>query len=279
MKIALLSGKGGTGKTNISVNLFENLKNATLIDTDVEEPNSHLYFDSSIKDTIDVTKKYPIIDMEKCTLCGKCGDFCNFNAIIPTKKKVIVFKDLCHECLGCKIVCEEDAISYSNKLTGTIFNYIVNEKQFMYGDLEIGEVSGVKIIEKLRDLTKNEKILLIDSPPGTSCSAVSSVHDVDYAIVIAEPTPFGVSDLKMVVTMLRDINIPFGVVINKAFTGSKEIYDYLVCESIELIEEIKFDKEFARISGSGELISKKSVYFKEKIQNIIRKVLGDQYVN
>lgn len=279
MKIALLSGKGGTGKTNISVNLFENIKNACLIDTDVEEPNSHLYFEKKIIDKTEVTKKYPVVDMDKCTLCNKCSDFCNFNAIIPTKKKVLVFKDLCHECGGCQMVCDNNAISYQDKITGTIYHTEVNNKRFLYGDLVVGEVSGVKIIETLRDITTDESTLLIDCPPGTSCTAVSSASNADYAIVIAEPTPFGISDLKMVVEMLRNINVNFGVVINKAFDDSKSMIDYLKCEKIELLETIKFSKQFAFDSGNGELLSKKSAYYNEKINNIIKKVLGDQYAS
>jgi len=280
MKIAILSGKGGTGKTTLSVNLFSSIKHATLIDTDVEEPNSHIFLTYKELSNTQVTKLYPIVDEEKCILCGECGEICQFNAIIPAKKKVLVIPDLCHDCGGCKLVCKSDAITYAPKTIGTIsHNLTPDSKHFYYGDLTIGEISGVKIIEELKELTSSSDILLIDSPPGTSCSTVSSIEGVDYAIIVSEPTPFGVSDMKMVVEMLREMNIKFGVVINKAGLGNNEIYEYLDQEHIELLDEIRYDREFAKYYAKGIIISKESEYYQSKIHSIIQKVLGDEYVN
>lgn len=280
MKIALLSGKGGTGKTTLSVNLFSRLRDAALIDTDVEEPNSHIFLTTDKIEETGVFKDYPVVDETLCTMCGACGDFCQYNAIIPAKKKVIVFPDLCHDCGGCKLVCEPDAITFIPKEIGKITYELTDDfKDFYYGDLTIGEVSGVKIIEELKKKTKDVKTLIIDSPPGTSCSTVTSVEGADYAIIVTEPTPFGVSDMKMVVEMLRNMKIPFGVIINKAGLGNDEIYEYIDEENLNLIEEIKFDRTFAKKYAHGELIVKESKYYQEKIDNIIRKVLGDEYVN
>ncbi len=276
MKIAILSGKGGTGKTTLSVNLFSFLKKGTLIDTDVEEPNSHLFLKGKPLNEHSVLKKYPIVNKDLCNNCGKCGDFCNFNAIIPAKKKVLVFQDLCHDCGGCALVCDSNAITYKDKEVGKIFEQSLNgKKRFLYGNLAVGEVSGVKIIEQLKKTTENEDLLLIDSPPGTACSTVAAIEGADYCIICAEPTPFGLSDMKLVVQLLRAKKLNFGVVINKYNLGNKDIYKYLEIEGINLLEEIKFDREFAEIIANGDILIDHSPYFKEKIANLAKKVIGD----
>lgn len=279
MKIAVLSGKGGTGKTTVSTNLFNVLKNATLIDTDVEEPNSYLYLNPKFIEEQNVYKHFPVIDSTNCTLCGDCGDFCKFNALLPAIKKVHVFEDLCHDCGGCSLVCKTNAISFDKKVIGKIHHGISNNKKILYGDLNIGELSGVKIIEKLKELTSNDDLVIIDSPPGTSCSTVSSIEDVDYAILVTEPTPFGLSDMLMVVELLNKMNISFGVVINKAGLGNKDVYQYLKDKKIKLLAEIPFDKKYAYKSASGILLSNEYSEFKEYIKKIARNVLGDNYEN
>lgn len=276
MRIAILSGKGGTGKTMLSVNLFSSLKKATLIDADVEEPNSHLFLKGKTYYEEEIQKQYPIVDSDLCTLCGDCGDFCNFNAIIPAKKRVLVFDDLCHDCGGCKLVCPTNAISYTDKAVGKIFYQSVGEdKQFLYGNLTVGEVSGVRIIEHLKNVTKKEEILIIDSPPGTSCSTVAAIKGSDYCIICAEPTPFGISDMRMVVELLRAEKLDFGVVVNKSNLGNDDIYEYLEEEKINLLENIEFRKEFAKIIAKGDLLVNHSEYVRTKMSNIIKKVLGD----
>ena len=278
MKIAILSGKGGTGKTTLSVNLFSFLKKGTLIDTDVEEPNSHLFIKGEIVKEESVLKKYPLVNDDLCTYCGKCGDFCNFNAIIPAKKKVLVFQDLCHDCGGCALVCQNNAITYVDKEIGQIYHKKIGENmKFLYGNLSVGEISGVKIIETLKESTKNEELLLIDSPPGTSCSTVAAIDGADYCIICAEPTPFGLSDMRMVVELLRAQNQNFGVVVNKSNLGNDDIFKYLDNEKIELLEKIKFDKEFASIIADGGLLVDHSNYWKNKMETIAKKVLGDSY--
>ena len=276
MKIAILSGKGGTGKTTLSVNLFSFLKKATLIDTDVEEPNSHLFLKGYDLLEEGVYKKHPVVDDEACDYCGACGNFCNFNAIIPAKKKVLVFQGLCHDCGGCKLVCESGAISYKDKEVGKLYHStIAKNKKFIYGNLNVGEVSGVRIIESLKEISKNEEILLIDSPPGTSCSTVAAIEGVDYCIICAEPTPFGLSDMRMVVELLRAQKQNFGVVVNKSNLGNDDIYQYLDEENIELLEKIKFDREFASILAEGKILINHSEYFRNKMKNIVKKVMGD----
>lgn len=270
MKIAVLSGKGGTGKTTVAVNLFHALENSVLIDTDTEEPNSHIFLEGKKLDSRVVTKGYPVIDYDKCNFCGKCGELCNFNAIIPTKKKVIVFDDLCHDCGLCEIACPSNAISYSQKPLGEITTFSFQEKTYLSGKLNIGEVSGVKLIEELKESTDKEETVIIDCPPGVACSTVTSLNGVDYAVIVIEPTPFGLSDMKMVVELLRNEKIPFGVVINKADLGDGAVLEYLQEEGIKLITEIPFQEIYAKLYSEGKLISNYSVTFHNKMDEIIR---------
>lgn len=277
MKIAVLSGKGGTGKTTLSVNLYSVLDNVTLIDTDTEEPNSHLFIKPLENTITDILKSYPLVDNDLCIHCKKCGDSCNFNSIIPTNSKVLVFDDLCHDCGFCEMVCPTNAISYTTKSIGKIYSSVKNDKKFHYGKLTVGEISGVKIIEQLGDLAKDDELVIVDCPPGVSCSTVAALNGSDYAILCAEPTPFGVSDMKMVVELLRDEDIPFGVVVNKSGIGNDEIYKYLYEEGIELLGKIPFTKERAKLYSNGKIISEYDTDFKEIITTIVRKAVGDKY--
>lgn len=273
MKIAILSGKGGTGKTTLSVNLFSYLTKGTLIDTDTEEPNAHLFLHPKNEKSYDVYKNHPIVDETLCTNCQLCGEHCNFNAIIPTKSKVLVFEDLCHDCGMCELVCKSNAITYQSKSIGKIYKSFDEERQFFYGKLHIGEVSGVRLIDELNEITKSNNLIITDCPPGVSCSTVAAIKGSDYAIICAEPTPFGISDMKMVVELLREEAIPFGVVVNKSGIGNQDIYRYLENESIELLENIPWTKQRAELYSKGELIINYDSIFQSKIKNILTKVL------
>ncbi len=273
MKIAVLSGKGGTGKTTVSTNLVNVFKNMTLIDCDVEEPNAHLFFSLNLNKEESVYSKFPQVDETKCSLCGKCKEFCNFNAILPAKKKVLVFAESCHYCGGCSIVCPNGAISYTNREIGkTLFNTSSTNIKVNYGKLNIGELSAVKVIENcLKSVSKDEDII-IDCPPGTSCATVSAVSEADYAIIVSEPTPFGVSDMKMVVEMLENLGINFGLIVNKAGLGNQEIYEYAHQKGIEILGEIPFSQEVAHYYSNGYLITEKLGSVKEIFCLIAQKV-------
>lgn len=273
MKIAVLSGKGGTGKTTVSSNLSISLKNSLILDCDVEEPNSHIFLKPKITDTISIKTEYPLVDANKCNLCGKCGDFCNFNAIIPTRKNVLVFPESCHSCGGCKLVCPTNAIEYQKREIGkTYTGKSIYGNSLSYGELNLGEMSGIGIIESLFEGVANEELVIVDAPPGTACSTVAAVENVDYAIIVTEPTPFGVSDMKMVVEMLREMEIPFGIVINKAGLGDDEIYKYTKEEDIEILMEIPFNKEIAKWYSEGIPFSTKKPEYKEKFQKVYENI-------
>ena len=275
MKIAILSGKGGTGKTTVTSNFAVNIKNSISLDSDVEEPNLHIFLDMYDPISEPVYTLYPSIDKELCTLCGKCGDFCNYNAIIPAKNEVVVFKESCHDCGGCKLVCPTGAITYEKREIGRIFKGISKyDTELHYGLLNVGEMSGVKIINQLKKYSNiDDKTIFIDSPPGTSCATVEAVEDVDYAIIVSEPTPFGVSDMKMVVEMLREMKIPFGLIINKAGLGDEEIYRYSEDANIEILGEIPFDKKIAELYADGKIFSATLPEYKNFFTDIYKKIV------
>lgn len=272
MKIAVLSGKGGTGKTTISGNLFYSVPYSSIIDTDVEEPNQHIFLKPLIEEETPVYTEFPVVDQEKCTLCGKCEELCKYSAIIVGKKQVVIFDKSCHDCGGCKIVCKPGAITYKKREIGKIYEGKAYNKVFKYGKLNVGELSGVKIINKLKEISENEETLFIDCPPGTSCSTVAAIEDSDFGIIVVEPTPFGVSDMKMVVSMLRNMNKKFAVVINKAGLGDNEIYDYCKDENITIIGEVPFDKEVAKLYAKGEMASEKLPKYKIEFEKIFDRV-------
>lgn len=275
MKIAILSGKGGTGKTTVATNLLSVSESGVLIDTDVEEPNSHLFLKPQIQKTEAIKKRYPIVDESLCTLCGACGDFCRFNAILPAKKEVLVFKELCHDCGGCQLVCPNDAIRYKERSIGMVYTgKTITGHDMHYGELSVGEISGVPIIERLREITDQEDLVFIDCPPGTACSTVAAIESTDFAILVAEPTPFGVSDMKMVVELLRGLGIDMGVVVNKDGLGDQEIYQYCESENIQILGRIPFKKEYARKYAGGNLISQVDDEYKSIVEGILKQVMS-----
>ena len=271
MKIAVLSGKGGTGKTTVSSSLAF-ISKMLLIDTDIEEPNSHIFLKGNIEDIKSVYTRFPEVNMEKCNLCGECGNFCKFNAIIPAKKRVIVFGEACHDCGGCEIVCKNGAISWEKREIGKIFTGKTHfNSTNKYGKLNIGEMSGVKIIKEIYKNTV-EKDFLIDCPPGTACTTVSAVEVADFAIIVVEPSPFGLSDMKLVVQLLRDMKIPFGVVINKFDEDKNIVKKYCDDEKIEIIGTIPFDRKIAEAYSKGKIIAEALPEYRENFETILKRV-------
>lgn len=271
MKIVVLSGKGGTGKTTVSSSLAF-ISKMLLIDTDIEEPNSHIFLKGNIEDIKSVYTRFPEVNMEKCNLCGECGNFCKFNAIIPAKKRVIVFGEACHDCGGCEIVCKNGAISWEKREIGKIYTGKTHFNSInKYGKLNIGEMSGVKIIKEIYKNTE-EKDFLIDCPPGTACTTVSAVEVADFAIIVVEPSPFGLSDMKLVVQLLRDMKIPFGVVINKFDEDKNIVKKYCDDEKIEIIGTIPFDRKIAEAYSKGKIIAEALPEYRENFETILKRV-------
>lgn len=271
MKIAVLSGKGGTGKTTVSISLAF-ISGITILDMDIEAPNTQLFLKGKHFEENKVKSYYPEVDMSKCNLCGECGKFCRFNAIIPAKNRVIVFEESCHDCGGCEIVCKSGAITWRAREIGKIFcgkTYFNSKME--YGKLNIGEMSGVKIIKQM--YRENiEKNLIIDCPPGTSCTTVAAVEKSDYAIVVTELSPFGLSDMKLVVKLLRDLKVPFGVVINKDDSKENLVESYCQKEGIEILEKIPFDREIAKNYSEGNIIADILPEYRKSFEKILKRV-------
>ncbi len=251
MKITVASGKGGTGKTTIAVNLAMSIDNAMLIDCDVEGPNSHIFFKEPMVKLKDVSIPAPVFDLDTCTLCGKCADFCQYNAISIVGEKLLFFEELCHGCGGCKIICPVDAITERDHHIG-ILEKGGTEKLVMYhGLLNIGEPFGVPIIRELKDFADDSKTTIIDSPPGTACPAVEAMRDSDYCILVTEPTPFGLHDLTLSVDIIREIGTPFGVVVNRDGIGDDRVEKYCKDENIPLLAKIPNDITIAKLYSKG----------------------------
>ncbi len=253
MNIVILSGKGGTGKTTVSTNLALLLK-ANYIDCDVEEPNGFIFLEPENIRSKDVNIEVPKINTEKCNLCGDCAKACQFNALAKAKDRIILFEKLCHSCGTCKLVCPMDAIDYINRPIGVIEEGQKEEMILKRGILNIGEPMAVPVLKQLLEDLPDDKINLLDSPPGTSCNVVNVLHHGDYAILVTEPTAFGLHDLKMAVELVRQFNMPFGLIINKAEEDNNYLDKYIEEENIRLLGSIPYKKEIAEKYSKGETL-------------------------
>jgi MinD superfamily P-loop ATPase len=251
MMISVASGKGGTGKTTVATNLALSLKKSQFIDCDVEEPNANIFLKAKIKKSRDVTVSIPEIDKKKCDYCGKCSDFCAYNAIAVVPENVLVFHELCHSCKGCKLVCPKDAINWNFRVVGKVEYGRTNKIDFFHGILNIGEMQSIPVIKQLKRNIDKKKNVIIDVPPGTSCPVIESIKGSDFCILVTEPTPFGLYDLKLAVNVVKHMNIPFGVVINRDGIGFKSVEDYCRAEKIPILLKIPERKEIAHLYSKG----------------------------
>lgn len=262
IKIAIASGKGGTGKTFVATNLFYAMQHekipATIVDCDAEEPNVHLFISGSLNKKLEITQKVPLIDEDKCTHCGRCHDYCTYKAIfhVPTMHVIKVMEDLCHACGACFVACNDDAITEKQSLLGTVSRYAIDETHALVeGRTKVGVYSSVKVIKVAIAEAKSDLIVIFDSPPGTSCPFIQTANLADFVVLVTEPTPFGLSDLKQSVETLREMNKPLGVIINRAGIGNQDVYEYLKEMNLPLLMEIPFSREIALAYSKGNLIS------------------------
>jgi MinD superfamily P-loop ATPase len=254
ISLSILSGKGGTGKTTLAVNLALALDNVQLLDADVEEPNDYLFISPEIeeKEMESVMRLIPEVDDDKCTACRKCVDFCEYNALAMMLDKVLVFEEVCHSCGGCKIVCPENAITEKERELGKIRHDSQDSIDFWQGELNTGEEKAVPVIEKLKAKIDRNKKVIIDSPPGTTCPTIEAISDTDFTVVVTEPSSFGLHDLKMVVEMLNEIKQPFAVVINRAEEETDYlIEDYCAENDINILLKIPFSRKIAELYSNG----------------------------
>jgi MinD superfamily P-loop ATPase len=276
MKIAVLSGKGGTGKTLVSVNLAAAAERAAYVDCDIEEPNGNLFFKAENILENDVNVKIPEVDKSFCNGCRKCVDFCKFNALAYIKE-LIVFEEVCHSCGGCMLVCPENAITEKDEPVGKIQKGISGGVSVYTGIMNIGEASGVPIIKKLLSFEKSEgnELTIIDSPPGSACNVMESIQDVDYCILVAEPTLFGVHNLSMVHELVKIFNKPFGAVLNKCLDGENPAEKYCKDNNIKILAKIPYDTELGKLNSDGEIIVRKSEKYRDMFSTLLNDVIEE----
>lgn len=278
MNIAVLSGKGGTGKTLLSVNMAAASKSATYIDCDVEEPNGYLFFKPEEIVEENVSVKIPEVDKELCSGCRKCVDFCKFNALAFIKKAPIVFGDICHSCGGCSLLCPENAITEKDKVIGKIEKGKSQGIDVYTGILNTGEVSGVPIIEKLLEenrATDNEKLSIIDCPPGSACIVMESIKDADFCVLAAEPTAFGAHNLEMVYELVSLFGKPFGVVLNKCLDGENPSEEFCKEKGIKILGRVPFEKELGELNSNAKIAARESERYNKLFKNILETVKGE----
>lgn len=280
IQIAIASGKGGTGKTLLSTNLFYSLQqhgmDAMLVDCDAESPNCMLFFNGALKRSYHVTQHVPVIDESRCTYCGKCHEYCHYHAIfiLPSARVIQVIEDLCHGCGACSVACEDDAITEKETSLGMVSQYAVdNATTITESRIHPGVYSPVSLIKAAIREAKDQQHVILDAPPGTSCPFIHTVAKADFVVLVTEPTPFGLSDLQQSVAVLQGMNKPCGVVINRAGMGNDEVYKYHTQECLPLLMEIPFSREIAATNARGAIWAKSNGEFNEKLFQLFQRIL------
>lgn len=288
MKIACLSGKGGAGKTFVSVNLALAIRNdlvrkedlkkedsVTYIDCDVEEPNGRLFFNPVNRREQSVSKLLPEFDASKCNGCKECVTFCRFHALMYIKEKPMVFPEVCHSCGGCKMVCPEHAVWEKEKPIGTLEIGFHNTIKVVTGILNPGEASGIPIIKEA--LRQAEGVTVIDCPPGSACSVMESVMDADYCVLVVEPTAFGFHNFKMVHELVSLLHRKCGVVINKESGIYEPLEEYCKRQNLPILARIPYDSEIAAKTAEGKIISECGDRMKNIFEELYRRIEAEVY--
>jgi MinD superfamily P-loop ATPase len=279
MIICVASGKGGTGKTTIATNLAVALDEPVyFLDCDVEEPNAHLFLKPAITESLAFEVEVPEIDLAKCTLCGKCQEICQFNAIAILPQTALTFPELCHSCGGCFLVCPEDALVAHKRLVGQVEIGHRDMIAFAHGRLRVGEAMAPPLIRRVKREAPQNGLTIIDTPPGTSCPVVTTLWGSDVVLLVTEPTPFGLNDLELAVGVTRELAIPCGLVINRADLGDRRVHDYAAWQNLPILLEINFDREVAAAYARGRLLVEALPGWRSQMRYLFEKIksLGDE---
>jgi MinD superfamily P-loop ATPase len=281
LTISVASGKGGTGKTLVSTSLaLAVAEKLQFLDCDVEEPNAHVFLQPELRRTEPVLLPFPVIDAAKCTACSDCAAFCQYNALAVVNNNALVFNELCHSCGGCKLVCPEDAIDEEMRAIGVVE---IGERQskgqadtfgmpVIHGLLSVGEALAPPIIKAVKDFSQPDMLTIIDSAPGTACPMIETVKGTDYCILVTEPTPFGLHDLKLAVGVTRELNVPCGAIINRADAGDRKVFDYCQEENIPILMEIPLKREIAIAYSDGIPLVAAMPEWKDKFRRLFEEI-------
>ncbi len=274
MRIAVLSGKGGTGKTLVSVNLAAAANDAVYIDCDVEEPNGYLFFKPDHVQEEAITITIPCVDENRCNGCRICVDLCKFNAIAFIKNKPYIFDSVCHSCGGCILLCPEKALIEKEKGIGKLQKGVSGHVAVNTGILNTGEASGIPIIRKLlaESGAGKDRMTFIDCPPGSACIVMESIKDADYCILVAEPTLFGVHNLNMVYELVKLFQKPCGVVLNKCLDGENPAKQFCIEKGITILDEIPFDRELGTLNSNALIAVKENKKYEAMFSSQLEKV-------
>jgi MinD superfamily P-loop ATPase len=258
MRVAVASGKGGTGKTLVATNLATVLsaeERIALLDCDVEAPNAHLFLKPTLHESHEISKRVPVIDEARCSRCNVCVEACEFGALAFMAGHALVFEALCHGCGRCGLVCPEDAISERDHPLGVIETGDVDGRfPFAHGRLHIGEAMASPIIRALKQEAPEREWIILDAPPGTACPVISAIHGVDVVVLVTEPTPFGLHDLRAAVGVVRTLEIPAVAVINRDGVGDDGVERYCADEGLPVLLRIPFDRRIAETGAAGQLL-------------------------
>ncbi|GAB6180419.1 ATP-binding protein [Desulfotomaculum defluvii] len=271
MKIAVLSGKGGTGKTLVSVNLAASVKQSTYIDCDVEEPNGHLFFKPKSIQSEEISVKIPQIDENLCNGCRKCVEFCKFNALAYIGNNLLIFDEICHSCGGCILFCPEKALSEKEKFIGVVQRGVSENVSVITGILNTGIASGIPIIKRLLSYT-NEDNTFIDCPPGSACIVMESIKDADFCILVAEPTLFGVHNLNMVYDLVKLFDKPHGVVLNKCLDEDNPAEKFCIEHGIKILGKIPFDNDLGKINSNAQILVRENKKYQDLFSSLLQTV-------
>ena len=276
MRIAVASGKGGTGKTTVSLNLALSLGNVQLFDCDVEEPNCNLFLEHRLEKVRDVQIQVPTISKEKCDLCMKCVDVCRFNALVKLPKSIMFFPKLCHGCGACSIVCPQGAIYEEGRSIGIIERSASRScvTELYQGLLNISEPMASPMIHALKTHIDDTRTVIIDSPPGTACPVISTITGADYCVLVTEPTPFGLHDLSLAIELVKELRIPHGVVINRCDVGDEKVERYCSENNIPVLMKIPNEIKIAELYSQGIPFVLQMPQWKERFLDMFRQLQG-----
>jgi MinD superfamily P-loop ATPase len=269
MKIAVLSGKGGTGKTFVSTNLARVVESSIYLDCDVEEPNGHLFLKGPVLETNPVALPIPVIDDQLCDGCKKCVDFCQFNALAYTGKRVLVFDKICHSCGGCEIICPQNAIKEVPREIGKIEKRSYGDTTIYTGMLNTGEESGTAIIGELLQKVSEDDSVVIDCPPGSSCVVMDSIKDADYCVLVAEPSIFGSHNLKMVHELVSLFEKPMGIVLNKTLGDENPSEDYCRENGLDILLRIPWSEELGKYNAEGMIAAEQKDEYRRMFTDLL----------